>query len=149
VQRRDSAPATPYKPAGTLGPAGSGDDGAVTIESHRRVRVKSHTTSLWRGGRLIIKGRVYGAFSSASSPRYVTLQIWRHGAWRSAARPRLDKRGRFVSRPHLRRAKRAKQGHSTLRLGRGYVPFAAKTLKVRARVSGKVHSVIIRVQLRH
>ena len=65
------------------------------------------------------------------------------GAWQAAAHPRIDKRGRFATRPHLRRAKRAKQGHSTLRIGRGLVPFSAKTLKVRAINPLRVGSVMM------
>jgi len=112
------------------------------------VRLKSHTNSLWRGGRLIIKGRVYGVFTSAKAPRTVALQIRAHGVWRTAARPRLDKRGRFWTRPHLRRAKHRGHGHSRLMIGRGYVPFGAKTLKIRAKVTGAGRSVIILVHLR-
>jgi len=112
------------------------------------VRLKSHTDSLWRGGRLIIKGRVYGVFSSASAPRRVILQIRSGGAWRTAARPALDKRGRFATRPHLRHAKRKGKGHSMLTLGRGHVPFHAKSLTVRATASDAGHSTAIRVRLR-
>ena len=154
AHRRPWAPPTPYRPAGSLGPTGAfGTDGKpgtgnTKVMGRRRVRLKSHTDSLWRGGRLIIKGRVYGVFSSASSPRTVALQIRTHGHWSTAARPRLDKRGRFSTRPHLRRARRATHGHSRLMIGRGYVPFRAKSLRVRARVSDGSRSTAVVIQLR-
>jgi hypothetical protein len=139
---------------GTLGP--TGPLGPATTEpiqikrSRSRVMLRSHTDSLWRGGRLILKGRVWAVFSSASpagGPRTALLQIRRNGRWRTAARPRLDARGRFGTKPRLRRARRAAVGHSRLMLGRSYLSFEARTLLVRAR-AGAGHSVTIRVRLR-
>ena len=101
------------------------------------MRLKSHTTSLWRGGRLILKGRVYGVFSSVEAPR--TGRASDPRATAAGARPPgrgWTSAGASSTRPHLRRAKRARHGHSRLMIGRGYVPFRAKTLKIRAKVAG-------------
>jgi hypothetical protein len=97
---------------------------------------------------MIVKGRVYGASSSAGGPRTVALRIRSHGSWSTAARLRLDERGRFSMRPHLRRVKRSGKGHSRLMIGTGYVPFSARQLQVRAVVSGGEHSRTIRLRLR-
>jgi hypothetical protein len=109
------------------------------------VRLESHSLSLWRGGRLILNGR---AVSRASAARRVTIQIRRHGRWHTMRRLTLDSRGRFVSRPHLHRAARARKGHSPLKIGHGPVSFRAKAVRLRAISTGAGYSPVLRITLR-
>ena len=96
------------------------------------MRFKSNTGSLWRGGRLILTGRVHSSVrSSGKAVTRATIQIRRHGRWYTVGHVRLDPRGRFLTRPHLRRAGGARSGsHSTLTFGGAKVPFEARAVRL-------------------
>ena len=95
-------------PAGPLGPIGPAPS---TRPKKGKVRFESNTGSLWRGGRLILTGRVHSSVqTSGKAPARATIQIRRHGRWYTVSHVRLDPRGRFLTRPHLRRAGGARSG---------------------------------------